>query len=104
MKRGEWFERLGQLDEAEREWLWYEAVDIDGLPSVELPQAGEIDWALGTFGRYMRGMTAFESDDLDGACRHLSRVVAFWTGSDPEYGDYLSKAVAARDMSCSTSN
>ena len=104
LKRGEWFERLGQLAEAEQEWLWHEAVDIDGVPSVELPQAGEIDWALGTFGRYLRGMTAFESDDMDGACRHLTRVVAFWTGSDPEYGDYLSEAVAARDMSCNTPN
>jgi len=104
LKRGEWFERLGQLDEAEREWLWHEAVDIDGLPSVELPQAGEIDWALGTFGRYMRGMTAFELDDMDGACRHLTRVVELWAGSDPEYRDYLAESVAARDMSCNGSS
>jgi tetratricopeptide (TPR) repeat protein len=101
LKRGEWYERLGQLDEAQREWLWHEAVDIDGLPSVELPQAGEIDWALGTFGRFLRGMTAFEADDLAGACQHLSRVVEFWAESDPEYSDYLTEAVAARDMSCS---
>ncbi len=60
-ERGEWYAALGDSLAAEREWGWYEAVDIDGLPTVELPQPGEIDWALGNYGRYLRGMIALRT-------------------------------------------
>jgi hypothetical protein len=83
LKRGEWFRAIADIDSAEREWLWYEAEDIAGFPAASLPQAGEIDWALGTLGRYQRGIAALGGGELEAACRHLSRVAALWSDADP---------------------
>jgi tetratricopeptide (TPR) repeat protein len=100
LKRGEWYAALGDSVSAEREWAWYEAVDIDGLPSVELPQPGEIDWALGSYGRYLRGRVALRSGDLESACRHLGRVAELWSRSDPEFGEYLRESRAGVRRAC----
>jgi len=100
LKRGDWYAALGDSLAAEREWGWYEAVDIDGLPSIELPQPGEIDWALGNYGRYLRGMVAFRSGDLEAACRHLGRIAELWSESDPEFAVYLSEARSAAERAC----
>lgn len=100
LKRGDWYAALEDSSEAEREWGWYEAVDIDGLPSVELPQPGEIDWALGNYGRYLRGKVALQNGDLETACRHLGRIVELWSGSDPEFGDFLRQARSGAELAC----
>jgi tRNA A-37 threonylcarbamoyl transferase component Bud32/tetratricopeptide (TPR) repeat protein len=91
IKRGAWFVALDQPLEAEREYLWYEAVDVLGLPEIELPQAGEIDWALGNWGRLLRGsITA----DRARACGLLGHVLEAWSEADPGFAE---KVVLARD-------
>lgn len=100
LKRGEWLAARGDSLAAEREWLWYEAVDIDGLPSVELPQPGEVDWALGNYGRYLRGKVALQDGDLEAACRHLGRIAELWSGSDPAFDGYLREARDGAERAC----
>ncbi|MGD8867465.1 MAG: serine/threonine-protein kinase [Gemmatimonadales bacterium] len=101
LKRGDWYAALGDSSAAaEKEWGWYEAVDIDGLPSVELPQPGEIDWALGNYGRYLRGRVALQNGDLEVACRHLARVADLWSGSDPTFDEYLRQAREGAELAC----
>ncbi len=86
LRRAEWLENLGDWAAAEREWLWYEAEDITGYPSVEPPQDGEIDWALGTYGRYRRGLAALQRGDSEAACRHLKRVTELWATANAAFG------------------
>jgi hypothetical protein len=98
--RGEWFQRIGELEAAEREYLWYEAVDLDGYPVLQLPQAGEIDWAFGTYGRFKRGLVLMERGELEQACRELRRVVELWAGAEPELYDIVEEAGEASRLAC----
>jgi tetratricopeptide (TPR) repeat protein len=97
IKRGAWFVALGHREAAEREYLWYEAVDVLGLPEIELPQAGEIDWALGNYGRFLRGSI---SSDRERACRLLSHVLDAWSDPDPEFAEEVALAQDAASRSC----
>lgn len=99
LQRGEWFKLAGDLEGADREWLWYEATDIDGFPS-GAPQAGEIDWALGTYARYERGIAALDRDDAEAACRHLSRVLEFWSNADSGYTGLVERAAQGSEEAC----
>jgi tetratricopeptide (TPR) repeat protein len=80
--RGEWHAQSGNAIQADREWLWYEASDVEGWP-VGLAQAGEIDGALGTFARLKRARALLDSGgsaaDSAEACRRLARVRKLWT-------------------------
>lgn len=98
--RGEWLESLGDWDAAEREWLWYEAEDITGYPGVEPPQAGEIDWALGTYGRYRRGLAALERGEPAAACQHLRRVVEIWAAATGAFEPLARLARERRREAC----
>ncbi|HSG81721.1 MAG TPA: serine/threonine-protein kinase [Gemmatimonadota bacterium] len=100
LERGKWHARLGNDESADREWLWYEAVDVDGLPVAEPAQAGELDWALGVYGRYLRGMTAFESGEFSGACRHLGRVTELWSNPAAELAPLARAASARANQAC----
>jgi hypothetical protein len=100
LKRGEWYAELGESEAAEREWLWYEAVDISGFPGIELPQAGEIDWALGNYGRYLRGMSELRRGEHDAACRHLGRFVELWAAGPGAVGALVGEARAAMEELC----
>ncbi len=100
LKRGEWYAELGESEAAEREWLWYEAVDISGFPGIELPQAGEIDWALGNYGRYLRGMSELRRGEHDAACRHLGRFVELWAAGPGAVGALVGEARAAMEEVC----
>jgi tRNA A-37 threonylcarbamoyl transferase component Bud32/tetratricopeptide (TPR) repeat protein len=93
IKRGEWFEALGQREAAEREYLWYEAVDVLGLPDIGPAQGGEIDWALGNYGRYLRGMI---TPDRERACRLLGHVLEAWSDADPGFVEKTSQARGER--------
>ncbi len=99
LKRGEWFALIGDDLAAEREWLWYEAVDIDGLPAGEA-QAGEIDWALGPYGRSLRGTAALRRGDPEAACRHLSRVAELWSEADGATAELAREAGASARQAC----
>ena len=100
LKRGEWYEALGDTVAAEREWLWYEAVDIDGLPTIGLPLPGEIDWALGNYGRYLRGRSELQRSEFDASCRHLGRAAEVWSEADPEFAELLQEARRGAAIAC----
>ncbi|NIR43820.1 MAG: protein kinase [Gemmatimonadetes bacterium] len=100
LKRGDWYAAIGDLEAADREWTWYEAVDVEGFPAAEPAQAGEIDWALGTYGRFRRGMAAFERGDFDAACRHLTRVVELWSDADGSHAALLGAARPRAGQAC----
>jgi hypothetical protein len=72
-------------------------VDVLGLPEIELPQAGEIDWALGNYGRFLRGSI---SSDRERACRLLSHVLDAWSDPDPEFAEEVALAQDAASRSC----
>ena len=82
--RGQWFARLGRVDEADRAWRWYLNADLAGWP-VGLQQSAEVDWALETFARYTRGMLALEQGNTNRACTVLPEVLARWRSADPAY-------------------
>lgn len=100
LKRGEWYAQLGEWQAAEREWLWYEAVDISGFPGIELPQAGEIDWVLGNYGRYRRGMSELRRGEHEAACRHLGRFVELWAAGSGAVEALVGEARTAMEEVC----
>jgi len=91
VRRGEWFERLAQLDSADRTALWYENSDFGGWLSETL-QAAEIDWALGVWTRLHRGKLARRSGDPQRGCALLGRVVELWTRTEPPYEPLVAEA------------
>ena len=82
--RGEWLERLGRVEEADRSWLWYENLDVIGWPSAEA-QAGEVDWALGTWARARRARLAGRPAAAPDRCVLARRAAELWDGAEPAY-------------------
>ena len=83
--RGDWLAALGERDRADREWLWYEASDVDRWPQ-GLSQSGEIGPALGPIARLRRarallGPGASAADSTE-ACAHLARLHELWSEAD----------------------
>jgi hypothetical protein len=95
--RGEWHARSGNPLGADREWLWYEASDVEGWP-VGLAQAGEVDGALGAFARLKRARALLEASgsaaDSADACRGLARVRELWSGATPALRPLTDEAAA----------
>ncbi len=81
-KRGEWLETLGRHDEADRQRLWYEQMEIREELSGEA-EAAEIDWALGPYMEFLRAQAALERGDDAALCRHVLRLAALWGEPDP---------------------
>jgi tRNA A-37 threonylcarbamoyl transferase component Bud32 len=84
--RGDWNAALGRRAQADAEWLWYEATDVEGWPE-GLAQAGEIDAALGVYARLKRArlllsLGATPADSVHG-CEHLGRVLELWSRPEP---------------------
>ncbi len=100
LARGAWYEQLADWEAAEREWRWYEAVDIDGFPSVEPPHDGEIDWAMGNYGRYKQGLAAQRRGDLDAACQHLRRAATVWSEAGGDFAVLARLAEASAQETC----
>ena len=92
LKRGGWLERVGDPAGAAREWLWSEAEDTDGFPGPEPAKAGEIDWALGNYGRFLRGIAELQMGEVESACRHLGRVLELWDRAEPDMADLVRRA------------
>ena len=77
--------RLGERSRADREWLWYEASDVEGWPE-GVAQAGEVGAALGPFARLRRARALLGAEgsaaDTIPACAHLARVRELWSDAD----------------------
>ncbi|MGD2154127.1 MAG: hypothetical protein PVG79_12725, partial [Gemmatimonadales bacterium] len=97
IKRGQWFLTQGDEEAAEREYLWYEAVDVLGLPRLELPQPGEIDWALGNWGRFLRGSV---TPDRERACRLLRHTLESWSEADPGFEEEVASVRSVESQRC----
>lgn len=87
--RGEWLARLDRPSDADRSWLWYENLDVIGWPSAEA-QAGEVDWALGTWARARRAGLP-----VPGRCGLARRASELWSRSDPAYAGIAAGMVRA---------
>ena len=83
--RGDWLAARGERDRADREWLWYEASDVEGWPQ-GLAQAGEVGAALGPVARLKRARALLgagsSASDTARACAHVERVRELWSDAD----------------------
>ena len=91
LQRGEWHAALGQRQAADSSWLWYENLDAVGWPST-VSQACEVDWALGTYGRWRRARLADSSGAHREACLGMAQVAELWTKADPAYEPWVKQA------------
>jgi tRNA A-37 threonylcarbamoyl transferase component Bud32/tetratricopeptide (TPR) repeat protein len=96
--RGRWLAATGDARAADRAWLWYLNMDAAGWPS-GAPQAGEIDWALETHGRYLRAGLARAAHESGRVCTLLRDVVTRWRGAEPAYAA-LQRDVAEATAPC----
>jgi tetratricopeptide (TPR) repeat protein len=84
LKRAEWLDMLDRPEEADAARLWYEQFEwLDAFPTGEA-QAAEIDWALSTYARWLRGTTSRHGRN-GRACAWLNRVLELWAGADKAY-------------------
>jgi hypothetical protein len=88
--RGQWQVRLGQLDEADRSWRWYQNTDAVGWPHAEA-QAADVDWALGSYARLLRAELAWRQGRRAEACEHATRLGELWGGAEPAFGPAVSR-------------
>jgi tetratricopeptide (TPR) repeat protein len=97
--RGDWLVAAGQRGRADREWLWYEASDVDRWPQ-GLSQAGEIGAALGPLARLKRARALLSAGastaDTAAACTHLARVRELWSEADSAARTLLADASPSR--------
>jgi serine/threonine protein kinase/tetratricopeptide (TPR) repeat protein len=91
VRRAQWFQTLGRPDAADRAWLWYENTDFEGWLTGEV-EASEIDWAIGVWGRWQRGVGAFAAGDAAAGCRHMRRVLDLWNQAEPAYAASVAEA------------
>ena len=104
LQRGAWFAAAGDRRGADREWLWYEASDIEGWPQGPA-QAGEIDGMLSVYARLIRGEALLRPDtepqDRERGCTYLKRVVQLWAESDVVFQGLLRRADSLRQTCAS---
>jgi hypothetical protein len=109
-RRAEWRAGNGDIEGAKSELIWYEHLDVVGLPT-EDPQAAEVDWAFGTLARWRlarlldraRGAARRGGGGAEGteACDAYAGVIRNWTGAPAPYGARADTArVRARALSC----
>ena len=101
-RRAEWRASKGDIKGAKSELIWYEHLDVVGLPT-ESPQAAEVDWAFGTLARWRlaRLLDRARGADRTEACDAYAGVIRNWTGAPAPYGARADTArVRARALSC----
>lgn len=82
LERGAWFVALNQPASADAAWLWYENLDVVGWPTT-VAQAGEVDWALGSYAQWRRGKLAASNGKLAEGCRMMAQVMGTWSRAEP---------------------
>jgi tRNA A-37 threonylcarbamoyl transferase component Bud32 len=95
LARGRWL-KAGDPKAADRAWLWYENSDAHGWPTGP-PQSAELDWALETWGRYLRAQLADDTGNRVRSCALLPDVVRRWGDAEPSYASFRSAARALLD-------
>ena len=98
LKRGEWLERAGRAEDADRSWLWYENLDLVGWPDAEA-QPAEVDWALATHARSRRARAALASGDPAGGCALAGAVAEAWSEAEPAVAA-VGRELAAAAKAC----
>jgi tRNA A-37 threonylcarbamoyl transferase component Bud32 len=83
--RAKWFSRLEADEQARDELRWHENEAVDNYPT-GAPQAGDVDWAFATIGRWQRA-AALERLGPPGAelCACYASVVRLWAGGEPVF-------------------
>jgi len=89
--RALWYEQVGRLEEAEKEWLWYENSDFAGWLAGEA-QAAEIDWAVGTYARFDRSRVLRQLGNGERACQMVRRLLEIWTNPEPQVAPLRDRA------------
>jgi hypothetical protein len=88
LQRGLWRTALGDHPAADREWLWYEASDIEGWPHGPA-QAGELDGMLGVYARLLRAEAllhpGFQGGEREVGCTHAQRVAQIWSRTEATF-------------------
>jgi len=91
LMRAGWFQRDGRPADAVRSLLWHGNTDFVGHSSAII-QAGDVDWAFGTLGRWYRARLAQSGGRT--ACRAWRGVARLWADGEPRYAE---RAAAARE-------
>ncbi len=84
LARGRWLAATGDERAADRALLWYLNMDVAGWPTGP-PHAGEIDWALETYARYLRADLVRRAGASGQVCTLLRDVVTRWRRAEPAY-------------------
>ncbi len=88
LQRGSWRAALGNHPAADREWLWYEASDIEGWPHGPA-QAGELDGMLGVYARLLRAEALLQPGsqhvEREIGCAHAKRVSQIWSRAEATF-------------------
>ena len=101
-RRAEWRSQIGDVEGAKAELIWYEHLDLVGLPT-GLPQAAEVDWSFGTLARWRlaRMLDSAGRARGDEACNAYAAVLRNWTGSHAPYGARADTAqIRLRALNC----
>ncbi|HWC74262.1 MAG TPA: hypothetical protein VG454_10040, partial [Gemmatimonadales bacterium] len=104
LQRAAWRAQLGDIDGAKAELIWFEHLDLVGLPT-ERPQAAEVDWAFGTLARWRlaRLFDSAKPPRRDEACVAYAGVIRNWSGAPAPYGLRADTARArARELRCAS--
>ena len=101
-RRAEWRAATGDIEGAKAELIWYEHLDLVGLPT-GLPQPAEVDWAFGTLARWRLARLLDAHKARGEACAPYAAVVRLWSGAPAPYGARADTARArARELQCAT--
>lgn len=95
----EWAEEAGETVRADSTLRWHLGNDIDG--SARGPaQAGEVDWALGSFARLRRARLALREGNAELACEQVRELPRVWRAAEPSVVPRREEAAALAARSC----
>ncbi len=103
-QRAAWHARIGDIEGARSELVWYEHLDLVGIPT-GLPQAADVDWAFGTLARWRLAqlLDAAGRAERGEACETYAAVIRNWSDAPAPYGARADTARArAGQLNCAT--
>jgi hypothetical protein len=104
LSRAEWQLAAQNPEQAVRELRWHENNDFVGYPGLE-PQAGDVDYALGTLARWRRArlLESLGSAYRDEACASYAAVARNWREGDARFAARADSAAQhRRALTCPT--